>query len=256
MANVASHGKKSGDSVMAENVGLPPGIHACLFDLDGVLTQTAPLHAAAWEQTFNEFLRERCRRTGEPYIPFDRSLDYDRHVDGRERYDGVRSFLAARGVAADDATVKLLGDLKNERMLNSIRRHGVEADEESVRYVRAVRAAGLRRAVVSGSANCRAVLEQSGLSDLFEVRIDAANIAAEKLLGKPSPDTFLAAARELRVAPVEAAVFEDALAGVTAGRAGGFGFVVGVDRNGRGDALRRAGADLVVLHLTDLLERR
>ena len=256
MANLASYEDGLGQSATAESVGLPPGIRACLFDLDGVLTQTARLHAAAWEETFNEFLRERSRRTGEPYVPFDPSLDYERHVDGRARHDGVRSFLAARGLDVDDATVALLGDLKNERVLDLIRRHGLEAYEGSARYVQAVRAAGLRRAVVSGSANCRAALEESGLSDLFEVRIDAVRAAADKLRGKPAPDTFLAAARALAVAPVHAAVFEDALAGVEAGRAGQFGVVVGVDRTGHGDALRRAGADVVVSDLADLLERR
>ena len=256
MANVASYEDGLGHSATAEDLGLPPGIRACLFDLDGVLTQTARLHAAAWEETFNGFLRERSRRTGEPYVPFDPSLDYERYVDGRARYDGVRAFLAARGADVGEATIKLLGDLKNERVLDTIRRQGLVAYAGSARYVRAVRAAGLRRAVVSGSANCRAALEESGLSDLFEVRIDAARAAAEKLRGKPAPDTFLAAARALDVLPGEAAIFEDALAGVAAGRAGRFGFVVGVDRTGHGDALRRAGADLVVSDLADLLERR
>ena len=243
-------------SSTAESVGLPPRIRACLFDLDGVLTRTARLHAAAWEETFNRFLRHASRRTRQPFVPFDPVLDYERYVDGRSRYDGVRAFLAARGVDVDGATATWLGDLKNERMLELIRRRGVEAYEGSARYVRAVRAAGLRRAVVSGSANCRAALEMAGLADLFDVRIDAPRAAADELRGKPAPDTFLAAARALGVAPDEAAVFEDALAGVAAGRAGRFGFVVGVDRTGHADDLRRAGADLVVSDLADLLELR
>ena len=161
---------------------------------------------------------------------------------GGRRYDGVREFLAARGIETDDAAVTELGDQKNERLLELLRRRGVEPYPGSLEYLQAVRDAGLRRAVVSGSANCRAALEAAGLADLLEVRIDAVRAARDKLRGKPAPDTFLAAARELHVEPAEAAVFEDALSGVAAGRAGGFGFVVGVDRIGHADALRRAGS--------------
>lgn len=236
-------------------LGLPPGIRACLFDLDGVLTETVPLHAEAWQQTFDGFLRKRARGTHDPFVPFE-AADYERYVDGRPRYDGVRAFLASRGIETDEAAILALGDRKNERLLELIRRRGLEPYAGSVRYVQAVRDAGLRRAVVSASANCRAALEASGLADSFEVRIDAARARADQLRGKPAPDTFLAAARELEVEPAEAAVFEDALAGVAAGRAGGFGFVVGVDRTGHADALRRAGADLVVSDLDELLERR
>jgi HAD superfamily hydrolase (TIGR01509 family) len=192
----------------------------------------------------------------EPFVPFDSGLDYERYVDGRARHDGVREFLAARGIEVDATTVNDVADRKNERVLELIRRRGLEPYEGSVRYVRAVRDAGLRRAVVSASANCRAALEAAGLTDLFEVRIDAARARAEHLRGKPAPDTFLAAARMFDVEPGDAAIFEDALAGVAAGRAGGFGFVVGVDRTGHGDSLRRAGADLVVSDLAELLERR
>jgi beta-phosphoglucomutase family hydrolase len=236
-------------------LGLPPGIRACLFDLDGVLTQTLLLHRAAWKETFDSFLRERSLHTHEPFVPFE-GVDYERYVDGRPRSDGVRAFLAARGIEIDDATVIELGDRKNERLLELIRRRGIEPYPGSVEYLQAVRTAGLRRAVVSGSANCRLALETAGLADLFEVRIDAVRATADKLRGKPAPDTFLAAARELEVEPAEAAVFEDALSGVAAGRAGGFGFVVAVDRTGQADALRRAGADLVVADLGELLERR
>jgi beta-phosphoglucomutase family hydrolase len=234
-------------------LGLPGHIRACLFDLDGVLTQTVPLHTEAWKETFDSLLRERSLGTDDVFVPFEEA-DYERYVDGRPRYDGVRAFLASRGIETDDAAVVALGDRKNERLLELIWRRGLEPYAGSVRYVRAVSDAGLRRAVVSASANCRAALEASGLADSFEVRIDAARATADKLRGKPAPDTFLAAARELEIEPAEAAVFEDALAGVAAGRAGGFGFVVGVDRTGHADGLRRAGADVVVADLGELLE--
>lgn len=246
----------SGVSSTGKSLGLPTGIRACLFDLDGVLTQTAQLHAAAWKETFDGFLRDHSIRTHEPFVPFDSRLDYERYVDGRARHDGIRSFLTARGIEVDAASVTALGDRKNELVLQLIRRRGLEPYEGSVRYVQAVRDAGLRRAVVSASANCRAALEAAGLADLFEVRIDAARAEEQHLLGKPAPDTFLAAARALEIEPAEAAVFEDALAGVAAGHAGHFGFVVGVDRTGHSDALRRVGADLVVSDLSELLGRR
>lgn len=246
----------AGPAAAAEGLGLPRGIRACLFDLDGVLTQTAQLHAAAWKKTFDRFLEERSTRRGEPFVPFDIELDYERYVDGRARYDGVREFLAARGIEVDATTVGALGERKNNLVLELFRRQGLKPYLGSVRYVRAVVAAGLRRAVVSASANCRGALEAAGLSELFEVRIDAARAVEERLRGKPAPDTFLAAARALDVTPAEAAVFEDALAGVAAGRAGNFGFVVGVDRIGHADALRRAGADLVVADLCELLGSR
>lgn len=239
-----------------DGLGLPTRIRACLFDLDGVLTQTAQLHAAAWKETFDSFLRDRSDRMQEPFVPFDSALDYERYVDGRARLDGVRTFLTARGIEVDHANLVALGNRKNELVLDLIGRVGLKPYVGSVRYVEAVRAAGLRRAVVSASANCRAALDATHLTDLFEVRIDAARAGAEHLQGKPAPDTFLAAARALNVDPGEAAVFEDALAGVVAGRRGGFGFVVGVDRTGHSDALRRAGADIVVSDLTELLECR
>jgi beta-phosphoglucomutase family hydrolase len=240
----------------AESVGLPSCITACLFDLDGVLTKTAHLHAAAWKATFDRFLQERSAQRQEPYVEFDSALDYDRYVDGRARDDGIRSFFASRGIEVGAATVAALGDRKNELVHQLIRRRGLEPYEGSVRYLRAVTTAGLRRAVVSASANCRAALEATGLGDAFEVRIDAARAVEEHLQGKPAPDTFLAAARALAVEPAEAAVFEDSLAGVAAGHAGDFAFVVGVDRTGQAEALRRAGADRVVSDLSELLERR
>jgi beta-phosphoglucomutase family hydrolase len=243
-------------------LGLPDDIRAWLFDLDGVLTQTAKLHAAAWKQTFDEYLRRRAARTGEPLRPFDQQEDYDAYVDGKPRYDGVRSFLQSRGIelpqgtpgdAPGAETVDGLGNRKNEILLELIRGHGVEAYEGSVTYVRAVRDAGYPRAVVSSSANCRDVLRAAGIEDLFDAVIDGVVAERDHLHGKPAPDTFLAGARSLGVEPREGAVFEDALAGVEAGRAGGFGVVVGVDRVGQREALRSHGADIVVGDLAELL---
>jgi beta-phosphoglucomutase family hydrolase len=238
-------------------------VTACLFDLDGVLTQTAKVHAAAWKQMFDDYLRRRAAATGAAFVAFDAVRDYDEYVDGRPRYDGVRSFLASRGIelpegSADDPpgadTIHGLGNLKNEIVLKLIRERGVQPYEGSVRYVKAARAAGLRRAVVSSSTNCRDVLAAAGIGDLFEEIVDGVVAEREHLQGKPAPDTFLAGARALGVEPARAAVFEDALAGVEAGRAGRFGFVVGVDRVGQADALRAHGADVVVSDLADLLE--
>lgn len=232
--------------------------------MDGVLTRTAKLHAAAWKETFDAFLRERAGRTGEPFVPFDEVADYDGYVDGKPRAEGIRSFLASRGIelpegsdddAPDAETVHALGGRKNDIVLRRMRADGVEVYEGSVRYVRAVRAAGLRTAVVSSSEHCREVLAAARIEDLFETRIDGIVSARQHLRGKPAADTFLAAARALRVGPPEAAVFEDALAGVAAGRAGGFGCVVGVDRAGQADALTEHGADIVVSDLSDLLDR-
>jgi beta-phosphoglucomutase family hydrolase len=241
---------------------MPAGVTACLFDLDGVLTQTAKVHAAAWKQMFDAFLRERASQTGEAFVPFDATGDYDEYVDGKPRYDGVRAFLASRDItlpdgAATDApdaeTIDGLGNRKNEIVLRLIREQGVQPYEGSVRYVEAARAAGLRRAVVSSSTNCRDVLAAAGIQNLFEQIIDGVLAEREHLHGKPAPDTYLAGARALDVEPAEAAVFEDALAGVEAGRAGRFGFVIGVDRVGQADALRAHGADVVVDDLADLL---
>ena len=245
-------------------LGLPEAIRACLFDLDGVLTQTATVHAAAWKEMFDEFLRTRSKRTGAPFVEFDAAADYHLYVDGRPRADGVRTFLASRGIELPEGTpgdpptaetIRGLGNRKNELVLELIHRLGVSTYEGSVRYVHAAREAGLRRAVVSASENTREVLASAGIDDLFEERIDGIVAREQQLSGKPAPDTFLAAARALGVAPSEAAVFEDALAGVAAGRAGHFGFVVGVDRVGQADALRDHGADVVVSDLAELLQR-
>jgi beta-phosphoglucomutase family hydrolase len=244
-------------------LGLRDGIEACLFDLDGVLTQTAKVHAAAWKQMFDEQLRARAEATGGSFEPFDSVADYDEYVDGKPRYDGVRSFLAARGIELpegtpddppDAQTVHGLGNRKNDLVLAMMKRDGVQVYAGSVRYVRAVREAGLGRAVVTSSANAGEVLAAAGIDDLFDVRIDGVVAAREHLSGKPAPDTFVAGARALGVMPDRAAVFEDALAGVAAGRAGRFGLVVGVDRVGQADALREHGADVVVSDLADLLE--
>jgi beta-phosphoglucomutase family hydrolase len=245
-------------------LGLADRIRACLFDLDGVLTQTAKVHAAAWKEMFDAFLHERASRTGEAFVPFDATVDYNECVDGKPRYDGVRSFLASRGIELPEGTVgdppsaetvHGLGIRKNELLQRHIHERGVEAYEGSVRYLQAAREAGLRRAVVSSSSNCRDVLVAAGIEDLLEERIDGIVAEREHLRGKPAPDTFLAGARALGVAPAAAAVFEDALAGVAAGRAGGFGCVVGVDRSGQAEALRAHGADLVVTDLAELLEQ-
>ncbi len=241
---------------------LPDGIRACLFDLDGVLTQTATVHAAAWKEMFDAFLRERSS-PGESFRPFDIDTDYPKYVDGKLRQDGVRAFLASRDIELpegkpddppDAVTVNGLGNRKNARVQEIIRTRGVEVYAGSVRFLDAVRNAGYRRAVVSASKNCQAVLAAAGIEDLFEVRIDGIVAAERDLPGKPAPDTFLAAAEALGVAPAGCAVFEDAVAGVEAGRAGAFGFVVGVDRVGQADALREGGATIVVDDLAELLE--
>jgi beta-phosphoglucomutase family hydrolase len=245
-------------------LGLPDGTRGCLFDLDGVLTKTAKVHDAAWKQMFDDFLQDWSRRTGQPFVAFDPVADYDKYVDGKPRLDGTRSFLASRGIELTDGsgddppdaeTVHGLGNRKNQIVLERIHTDGVEVYEGSVRYVRAVRDAGLRRAVVSSSANAHDVLVAAGIEDLFEVRIDGVVAEREHMRGKPAPDTFLAGARALGLEPRVAAVFEDALAGVAAGRAGGFGCVIGVDRVGQADELREHGADVVVADLAELLDR-
>jgi beta-phosphoglucomutase family hydrolase len=235
-------------------LGLPPAVRACLFDLDGVLTRTAGLHAAAWKQMFDEFLRARAQASGAPFVPFDAVRDYVRYVDGKLRIDGARAFLAARGIAPPEATVEALAERKDELLMALMRERGVETYAGSVRYVRAARDAGLRTAVVSSSKHCQQALESAGIAALFDTRIDGNVAAAAHLAGKPAPDTYLAAARALGVDPASAVVFEDALSGVEAGRAGHFGFVVGVDRAGQAAELRRHGADVVVTDLAALLE--
>jgi beta-phosphoglucomutase family hydrolase len=246
------------------SLGLPDGIKACLFDLDGVLTQTAKVHAAAWKQMFDRYLQERATREGTDFVPFDSHDDYDHYVDGKPRADGVRSFLASRGITLSEGdpadgpeaeTVAGLGLRKNELVLRLIDDQGVDAYEGSVAYVKAAIETGMRRAVVSSSTNCEAVLKAAGIYELFEHVIDGHVAEREGLAGKPAPDTFLAGARAVGVEPGDAVVYEDALAGVEAGRAGGFGCVVGVDRVGQAEALAEHGATVVVSDLAELLER-
>jgi beta-phosphoglucomutase family hydrolase len=233
---------------------LPDGITALLFDLDGVVTQTAKLHSAAWKDMFDAFLRERAEQTGQPFEEFTPS-DYDRYVDGRPRLDGVRTFLTARGIEPEDELVRRLGDRKNELVLKLIRERGVDVYDSSIDLIKEAQRAGLRRAVVSSSANTREVLKSVGIEDLFEAVVDGLVAQREGLPGKPAPDTFLAGARALGAEPAQAAVFEDALAGVEAGRAGRFGWVVGVNRTGQREALAEHGADIVVDDLSELMER-
>ncbi len=246
-------------------LGLPEQVHACLFDLDGVLTDTASVHKKAWKVMFDSYLRERAERTGEQFVPFDPGADYLKFVDGKRREDGVRSFLASRGIELPEGkpddppgaeTVHGLGNRKNELFTKTLREDGVEVFEGSRRYLQTVAEAGLGTAVVSSSANTRDVLEITGLDRFVQQRVDGVTMREEHMPGKPAPDSFLRAAQLLEVAPAEAAVFEDAIAGVEAGRAGNFGLVVGVDRVGQSDALRRNGADIVVTDLAELLDAR
>jgi len=239
-------------------LGLPDDIRACLFDLDGVLTQTAKVHQAAWKRTFDEFLQGR-----DPSAAEFSGDDYNRYVDGKPRKDGVRDFLASRGITlpegsdddpADAATVAGVATRKNVLILAELEEHGVQVYEGSMRYLRAAKAAGLATAVVTASANGESVVAAGGFADLIDTRVDGLVAAAQGLRGKPAPDTFLAGARALGMEPAQCVVFEDALAGVQAGRAGDFGFVVGVDRVGQADGLRERGADVVVADLDELLE--
>jgi beta-phosphoglucomutase family hydrolase len=231
------------------HLGLPDAVQACLFDMDGVLTKTATLHAQAWKQMFDAFLDER----GQGDKPFDLPHDYEEYVDGKPRYDGVRDFLASRGIETDDALIHKLGDRKNDLVQQLIREQGVETYDGSIRYVKAARDAGLKTAVVSSSKNTKEVLEVAQIADLFDDVVDGHAVEDRGLKGKPAPDTFVQAARELGTTPEHAAVFEDATAGVAAGRAGHFAHVIGVDRNDDADALREHGADVVVEDLAELL---
>jgi beta-phosphoglucomutase family hydrolase len=243
-------------------LGLSDGVTACLFDMDGVVTQTAVVHAAAWKEMFDDFLRQHAEETGTEFVPFDAHYEYDAYVDGKPRLDGTRSFLRSRGIELPEGTpddppgtptIYGLSSRKNDLVLRKLAAGGVKVYEGSVTYLRAVRQAGIRTAIVSSSANTKQILDSGGLADLFDVRMDGLIAKERGLRGKPAPDTFLAAAEELGVPPSRAAVFEDALAGVEAGRAGNFALVVGVDRVGQAEALKKHGADVVVRDLSELL---
>jgi beta-phosphoglucomutase family hydrolase len=245
-----------------DNLGLPDQVRACLFDLDGVLTDTASVHRKAWKKMFDDYLRQRAQHTGEPFRPFDIDADYFTYVDGKKREDGVRSFLAGRGIElpeggpADDPvaeTVHGLGNRKNALFHETVRQEGVKVFDGSRRYLEAAADAGLGSSVVSSSANTREVLEVTGLDKFVQHRVDGVTMREEHIAGKPAPDSFLRAAQLLNVKPAEAAVFEDALSGVAAGHAGSFGVVIGVDRVGQSEALLRNGADIVVTDLAELL---
>ena len=245
-------------------LGLPEQIHATLFDLDGVLTDTASVHKKAWKAMFDDFLRTQAERTGTQFVPFDVDTDYLKYVDGKKRDDGVRSFLGSRGIdlpegdpddGADADTVYGLGNRKNEMFQHTLHNDGVEVFEGSRRYLEAAANAGFGVAVVSSSANTREVLELTGLDRFVQHRVDGVTMREQNIAGKPAPDSFLRAAQLLDVTPADAVVFEDALSGVEAGRAGNFGYVVGVDRVGHAEALRRNGADVVVTDLAELLPR-
>lgn len=237
-------------------------LEAWLFDLDGVLTDTASVHDAAWKETFDELLARRAG-VGMPFTPFDPVSDYEQFVDGQPRLDGVRSFLSSRDIhlqegtpadATDCETVHGVGRRKNELVLRMLGQGGVAAFPGSVALVRALRARGRRLAVVSASENCAAVLDAAGISDLFDLRVDGLVASEQGLVGKPAPDTYLYAARQLGVAALHAAVVEDAPAGVASGRAGQFGLVVGVSRGATPEELLRSGADVVVSDLAELLD--
>jgi beta-phosphoglucomutase family hydrolase len=235
---------------------------AVLFDLDGVLTSTAKIHAACWKSMFDDFLKERADTGGEPFAPFDIEDDYKAHVDGKPRYEGVRSFLEARSITlpdgspADDPVTESvcgLGNRKDELVKEAIAAGEVEAYPGSVALLRELRERKMLMAVVSSSNNCEEVLEAAGIADFFAARVDGIVATEKGLHGKPAPDTFLHAAHVLGASPDKAVVVEDALAGVEAGRAGGFGLVVGVDRSDVGALLRQHGADLVVTDLAELI---
>jgi beta-phosphoglucomutase family hydrolase len=236
---------------------------AVLLDLDGVITDTANMHAACWKQMFDEYLQRRAGERGEPFHPFELATDYRLYVDGKPRFDGVRDFLTSRGIqlpegSANDPpqaeTVSGLGNRKNDLVNNVIDEVGVEPYEGTIKLIRQLRHQGFKIAVVTSSQNCEAVLRAAKLDAFFEVRVDGHMIHAQHLAGKPAPDTFLMAATLLGVEPRRAVVIEDAIAGVQAGRHGNFGLVIGVSRKGNADELRHHGAQLVVNDLDELVD--
>jgi alpha,alpha-trehalase len=236
-------------------------IDGIVFDMDGVVTDTASTHAAAWKRLFDEYLVRRASRTGEPFVPFDVHEDYLRFIDGKPRYNGVRDFLASRsielpwGTASDPPdrdTICGLGNRKNDYFLERLRSEGTTAYPSTVAFVRQAQAAGLGTAIISASENMADVLAAAGIEDLFPVRVDGRDAVALGLPGKPEPAVFLEAARRMQTEPPRTAVVEDARAGVEAGRRGGFGLVIGVDRRDQGDRLVEAGADVVMKDLAEI----
>jgi beta-phosphoglucomutase family hydrolase len=236
---------------------------AVLLDLDGVITDTAKLHAACWKEMFDAFLQKRAAERDEAFRPFDIDMDYRLHVDGKPRFDGVRDFLGSRGIqlpegSPDDfpqtETVGGLGNRKNALVNKVIEEVGVEAYEGSVKLIRQLRRQGFKIAVVTSSQNCEAVLKAAKLDGDFEVRVDGNEIEAKQLAGKPAPDTFLMAARMLGVEPARAVVIEDAISGVQAANNGNFGLVIGVARKANAEKLKRQGAHLVVKDLGELVD--
>ncbi len=254
------------DDVMDKGRSLDPGVFdAVLFDLDGVITSTASVHAAAWKRLFDGYLRERADAAGAEFVPFDLDDDYRQYVDGKPRYEGVQSFLLSRGidipfgVPADPPDMETccgLGNRKNQFFRGYLDERGAEVFPSSVELVKALRNKGVKTAVVSSSKNCEAILEKAGLTDLFDLRIDGVVAENENIPGKPRPDTFLEAAKRLNVDPKKAVVVEDAISGVEAGHAGGFGLVIGVDRTDDAEALAEHGADVVVKDLQEMLPLR
>ncbi len=242
--------------------GLPDGVQACLFDMDGVVTKTAVVHAAAWKAMFDEFLKARAQADGTPFVPFDPHSDYDRYVDGKPRMDGIRSFLQSRGIELPEGqpddppgapTLYGLGNRKNVLFLQKLETDGVQVYDGTITYIKTIRAGGIATAIVSSSANTVQVLDSAKIADLFDVRVDGVVAKERGLAGKPAPDTFLAAAEALGVPPAHAVVFEDAQSGVQAGHAGHFALVVGVDRVGQAQELKEHGADIVVQDVAELL---
>lgn len=235
---------------------------AVLFDLDGVLTKTAAVHAAAWKRLFDDYLRARASRDHTSFRPFDIKLDYQRYVDGKLRYDGVKSFLDSRDIklpygtpedGPDQETVHGLGNKKDRYFQAHLKEHGVEVYDDAVRFLRAVRARGLKTAVISASKSTAAVVQAVGLTDCFDARVDGIESQRLHLAGKPAPDGFLEGARRLGVDPGRAVVVEDAIAGVQAGRNGKFGLVIGVDRTGHAEDLKKNGADVVTSNMAELI---
>ena len=247
---------------LSSHIIIPQRFDAVLFDLDGVLTATAKVHAASWKTMFDVFLQQHATETSTPLHPFDIATDYLRYVDGKPRYEGVRSFLEARGIDLPYGdteeppnldTICGLGNWKNELVNELLASEGVEVYEGSLALLHHLRNLGIKTAVVSSSKNCQAVLAAAALTGLFDTHVDGEVAARLHLPGKPAPDTFLHASEQLGVEPQRAVVVEDALSGVEAGRAGGFGLVIGIARHSEAAALKEHGADVVLNDLAEML---